>query len=147
MKRATSLVALLAGCFVLSGLAAAAVKLDGVKCPLSGKAAKEDHAVDYNGGKVYLCCGNCPDAFKKDVKKYALKGNAQLVATEQAKQSKCPLSGGDLNNEATLTIEGAKVTFCCNNCKGKAEKAKGEEQLSLVFGEEAWKKGGFKVGK
>ena len=147
MKRATSLFALLAGCFVLSGVAIAAAKLDGIKCPVSGQAVKEDKTAEHNGGKVYFCCDKCPDAYKKDVKKYSNKANAQLVATEQAKQSKCPLSGGDLNDEATLTIEGAKVTFCCNNCKGKVEKAKGDEQLSMVFGEDPWKKAGFKVGK
>jgi len=147
MKRTTSLIALFAGCFVLSGLAMAAVKLDGIKCPISGKAVKEDQSAEHNGGKVYFCCGNCPDAYKKDVKKYTPKANAQLVATEQAKQAKCPFSGGDLNDETTITVEGAKVQFCCNNCKGKAEKAKGDEQLALIFGEEAWKKGGFKVGK
>jgi hypothetical protein len=31
------------------------VKLDGIKCPLSGKAATEN-SVDYKGGKVYFCC-------------------------------------------------------------------------------------------
>ncbi|MCY2962856.1 MAG: hypothetical protein NT069_04250 [Planctomycetota bacterium] len=147
MKRTISLLALVASCFVLTGLAAAAVKLDGIKCPVSDKAVKEDQSVDHNGGKVYLCCGGCPDAFKKDVKKYTPKANHQLVATAQAKNSKCPFSGGDLNDEAELTIGGAKVKFCCNNCKGKAEKAKGDEQLSLVFGEDAWKKGDFKVSK
>jgi hypothetical protein len=26
-----------------------------------------------------------------------------------------------------------KVEFCCNNCQGKVEKAKGDEQVSMVF--------------
>ena len=101
MKRTTSVQSLVAASFLLSGLAMAAVKLDGLKCPISGKA----------------------------------------------KQAKCPLSGGDLNKETEISIAGAKVQFCCNNCKGKAEKAKGDEQVNLVFGADAWKKGGFKVGK
>jgi hypothetical protein len=147
MKRSTSLLALVAGCFLLSGLAVAAVKLDGIKCPVSGKDVKEDKAVDYAGGKVYLCCGGCPDAFAKDTKKFATKANHQLVATGQAKQAKCPLSGGDLKDGTEVTIHGAKVKFCCNNCKGKAEKATGDEQVNLVFGEDAFKKGGFKVSK
>ena len=147
MKRKTSVLALVAGGFLLSSLAMAAVKLDGVKCPVSGKDVKEEHAVDFGGGKVYLCCGGCPDAFKKDTAKFTAKGNHQLLATGQAKQAKCPLSGGDLNKDTEVTIHGAKVQFCCNNCKGKAEKAKGDEQVNLVFGADAWKKGGFKVGK
>ena len=66
MKRTTSVLALVAGSFLLSSLAMAAVKLDGIKCPVSGKDVKEENAVDFGGGKVYLCCGGCPDAFKKD---------------------------------------------------------------------------------
>jgi hypothetical protein len=69
------------------------------------------------------------------------------LATGQAKQAKCPLSGGDLKDGTEVTIHGAKVKFCCNNCKGKAEKATGDEQVNLVFGEDAFKKGGFKVSK
>lgn len=147
MKRTTSVLSLVAASFLLSGLAMAAVKLDGLKCPISGKDVKEEHAVDFGGGKVYLCCGGCPDAFKKDTAKFTAKGNHQLLATGQAKQAKCPLSGGDLNKDTEITIAGAKVQFCCNNCKGKAEKAKGDEQVNLVFSADAWKKGGFKVGK
>ena len=63
-------------------------------CPVSGKAAVEDKTVAYKGGKVYLCCGGCPAAFEKDTAKYATKANAQLIATGQATQTKCPLSGG-----------------------------------------------------
>ena len=147
MKRTTSVLSLVVASFLLSGLAMAAVKLDGVKCPISGKDVKEEHAVDFGGGKVYLCCGGCPDAFKKDTAKFTAKGNHQLLATGQAKQAKCPLSGGDLKDGTEVTIHGAKVKFCCNNCKGKAEKATGDEQVNLVFGEDAFKKGGFKVSK
>ena len=147
MKRTTSVLSLVAASFLLSGLAMAAVKLDGLKCPISGKDVKEEHAVDFGGGKVYLCCGGCPDAFKKDTAKFTAKGNHQLLATGQAKQAKCPLSGGDLNKETEISIAGAKVQFCCNNCKGKAEKAQGDEQVNLVVGADAGKKGGFKVGK
>ena len=33
-----------------------------------------------------------------------------------------------------LAVGDAEVTFCCNNCKGKVEKASDEEKLTLVFG-------------
>lgn len=121
-------------------------KLNGAKCPISDKAAKADHAVDYRDGKVYLCCGGCPDAFAKDKAKYSTKANHQLALTGQTKQEKCPLSGGDLNKDATADVNGVKVTFCCNNCKGKVEKAKDSEKLELVFADKAFDKG-FKVEK
>jgi len=120
------------------------VKLDGIKCPLSGKAATEN-SVDYKGGKVYFCCENCPKAF--DAKKHGTKANAQLVATGQAKQAKCPISGAKLNPDTAITVAGAKVAFCCEKCQGKVKDATGDDQIALVFGEEAFKKAGFAVEK
>lgn len=122
-------------------------KLNGAKCPVAGtKAAKADQSADYRGAKVYFCCGGCPGAFAKDKAKYATKANHQLVQTGQAKQEKCPLSGGDLNKDATADVAGVKVTFCCNNCKGKVEKAEGDAKLELAFADAAFDKG-FKVEK
>lgn len=147
MKRFSLLVAVACG-LLLTTVYAADVDLKGVKCIVAtDKDAKADKSVDFKGGKVYFCCGNCPKAFSKDEKKYTTKANAQLVQTGQAKQGKCPISGQPVNDEKELTVGGAKVKFCCDNCKGKVEKAKGDEQLNLVFSEEAWKKGEFKVEK
>ena len=33
-----------------------------------------------------------------------------------------------------LDVGGTEVGFCCNNCKGKVEKASPDEQVTLVFG-------------
>lgn len=116
-------------------------------CPVAKtKAAKEDKTAEYRGAKVYFCCGGCPDAFKKDTAKYAVRANMQLVQTSQAKQEKCPLSGGDLNADTKIKVGDAEVAFCCNNCKGKVEKATGDDQLALVYSDKAFDKG-FKVAK
>jgi uncharacterized pyridoxamine 5'-phosphate oxidase family protein len=110
---------------------------------MAPKDAKEANAADWKEGKVYFCCGGCKGKFEKMTKeekeKMAAKSNSQLVATKQYEQKACPLSGGDLNPEATLEVAGAQVAFCCNNCKGKVEKMKGEEQVETVFGEKAFK--------
>ena len=116
------------------------------KCVVSGAAAKEDKTADYRGGKVYLCCDNCPKAFAKDTKKFAVKANAQLVETGQATQVKCPLSGAKLNPEQTVMVGDVKVQFCCGNCKGKVAEAKGDAQAELVFSDTAFDKG-FEVKK
>ncbi len=146
MKRFSLLVVTLG--FALTTAYAADVKLDGVKCIVNGKAAaKADKSADYKGGKVYFCCDNCPKAFAADEKKFSTKANAQLVATGQAKQGKCPISGKDVDKSKELTVGGAKVQFCCDNCKGAVEKATGDDQLAKVFSEDAWKKGEFKVEK
>jgi YHS domain-containing protein len=137
-----SSVALLA----LTVYAADEVKLEGVKCIINPKAAaKAGTGVDYKGGQVFFCCMNCPKKF--DATKNAVAANHQLVATKQAKQEKCPITGRELNAEHKVTINGAEVTFCCPNCKGKVAKAEGEDQLKMVFSNEAFDKAGFKVSK
>ena len=115
-------------------------------CPVANKAAVEDKTVDYKGGKVYFCCGNCSAAFSKDTAKFAVKANQQLAATGQAKQIKCPLSGAKLNPDANVMVGDVKVEFCCNNCKGKVAEAKGDAQAELVFSDKAFEKG-FEVTK
>jgi YHS domain-containing protein len=118
----------------------AADKLDGIKCPVSGKAVKEDKTVDYKGGKVYFCCENCPKAFEKDTAKFAVKANQQLAATGQYVQKACPLSGQKLNPEKTVKVGDVTVTFCCEKCQGKVSSAKGDEQAELVFADKAFDK-------
>ena len=116
------------------------------KCPVSGKDAIKDASLDYKGAKVYFCCPGCPDAFKADTAKFAAKANQQLVQTKQATQEKCPLSGGKLNPDTAVKVGEVSVTFCCNNCKGKVEKAEGDAQPDLVFSDAAFEKG-FVVAK
>ena len=146
MKRFTaSACAALIACAALALRAEEAKKVE-LKCPVSGQAAKADHTVDFNGGKVQFCCDKCPKAFSADTAKFATKANAQLIASGQAKQVKCPLSGGKLNPEAKKTVASVEVQFCCNMCKGKVEKAQGDDQLALVFSNEAFKKG-FEIKK
>jgi YHS domain-containing protein len=116
------------------------------KCIVAGQPAKEDKAADYKGGKVYFCCDNCKGKFEKEPAKYAVKANAQLVQTKQAKQVKCPLSGQPCKEDQTTEVAGVKVAFCCGNCKGKVAGAKGDDQAALVFSDEAFKKG-FEVPK
>ena len=124
--------------------AAEEVKLDGIKCVMNPKAAaKSASSVDYKGGKVYFCCDNCPKKF--DAEKNAVAANHQLVATKQAKQSKCPLSGEPCKPDHKVTVNGATVAFCCEQCQGKAEKATGDDQLKLLFSNAAFEKAGFKV--
>lgn len=120
--------------------------LEGVKCIIqTTKPAKADKSVDYKGGKVYFCCANCPKAF--DPAKHGTKANHQLVATGQAKQAKCPLTGKDVDTTTKISVAGADVCFCCNNCKGAVEKLKGDEQIAKVFSDAAFEKAGYKVGK
>jgi YHS domain-containing protein len=141
-------IAAILGCLVLSFSAvlshAEETKGPKVACPVSGQPVNEECTVDYKGGKVAFCCGNCAGAFKKDSTKFAAKANHQLVVTKQAKLVKCPFSGGKLNPETAIEVAGVRVCFCCNNCKGKAEAA--EDKVALLFNDAAFGKG-FEVKK
>ncbi len=139
---------------ITSSLAIAAdeSKLDGVMCLLQGKkAVNAEKASKYKDGKVYFCCDGCLGKFDKmtaeEKAKLAPKANSQLVASKQYTQEACPFTGGKLNDEMKLTVGGAEVKFRCGNCKGKAEKMEGAEQLEKVFGDAAFEKGKFKPVK
>lgn len=121
-------------------------KLEGIKCPVSGKPVKEASAVEFKGAKVYFCCDGCPKEFEANTAKYTAKANHQLVATKQFKEVKCPLAGKDLNPDTAIEVAGVKVCFCCNGCKGKATKAEGDAQIDLIFNDKAFEKG-FEIVK
>ena len=104
------------------------------KCPVSGKNCNPEKHADFGGGKVYFCCGNCEKAFAGDSAKFSAKAHQQLVSTGQLVQKGCPFSGGAVKDGTQLTIGDAEVGFCCNNCKGKVEKASADEQVTMVFG-------------
>src|SRR5688572_25450885 len=124
----------------------AKVKIEGVKCVVAGsKDAKEANSLEYKGGKVFFCCMNCPKAFSKDTAKFAAKANHQLVATGQAKQGACPISGQPVDDTKSVTVNGATVKFCCEICQGKAEKA--DDKVELLFSDKAFEKGKFSVAK
>jgi YHS domain-containing protein len=145
MRKMTLLSVMVATALCLSIGAKAADDAPKLKCPVSGKFVNKDHGAAYKDGQVYFCCENCPKAFQADTQKYASKANAQLVATGQYKEVKCPLTGQALNPKTATKIGGVSVAFCCNGCKGKVAKAKKGDKLDLVFSDAAFAKGFEKV--
>jgi YHS domain-containing protein len=131
--RLLSLTAIVLALFAIHSIRAADEKAPALKCPVSGKAASTDHAKDYDGGKVYFCCDNCPEEFAKDTAKYAAKAHHQMVQTGQLVEAKCPLTGRPLNPAMTVEIDGVKVAFCCGNCKKKIEAMAADDQKEAVF--------------
>ena len=147
-------VVLLAGACVLTTVAALLISdvraddkkkkdiMELITCPISGKEVNKKATAEHNKGKVFFCCGNCVNAFGKDPSKWITKANFQLVATEQYKQKGCPLSGGKVKASTIIKVAlgDAKVPvgFCCPKCQGKAEGAKGDKQLDLLFSAKAF---------
>jgi ribosome-binding protein aMBF1 (putative translation factor) len=116
-----------------------------LKCPLSGKPVDETKTVEFNGGTVAFCCGNCPKAFAKNKEKFAAKANLQLVQSGQLKQVKCPLTGRPMNPEKVVKLDGAEVSVCCAGCLGKVEKlASDDEKIELLLSDTSK---GFKPAK
>jgi len=133
------------GAALVAGMLLAADKAEKtLLCPLSGEAVSKDASADYKGGKVYFCCDGCKAKFAKDTAKYATKANEQLVASGQAKQVACPFSGHSCKASTAIDVDGNKVCFCCNNCKGKVAAADKDKQIEMVFGDKAFAKA-FKV--
>ena len=109
-------------------------------CPVMDRPINKEFSADYKGGTVYFCCAKCVDKFKADSEKYAMKANHQLVATGQAEQKACPLTGGKLNPEKTVMVSGVEVEFCCGNCQGKVTKADDKQKMEMVFSDKAFEK-------
>ena len=115
-------------------------------CPVMDRPIDKSISSDHMGGTVYFCCAKCKTKFDDDSSRYAAKANAQLVATGQAKQVKCPLTGRGLNPEKATAVGGVDVEFCCANCLAKVEKSGDEKAMQLVFAEKPFKTG-FEVKK
>jgi YHS domain-containing protein len=124
-------------CLCLSAQAADEPKLN---CPVSGHPASKEHAEKYKDGQVYFCCDDCPKEFKENAKKYAAKANAQLAATGQYKEVKCPFSGGKLNPDTKVEVAGVDVTFCCEKCQAKVTKANKDARIKMVFADKVFDK-------
>jgi len=125
-----------------------AKKVTKVKCVVADKEIEISKAVSvsYRKATAYVCCNNCKAKFEKDSSKFSTKSNHQLFQTNQAKQVKCPISGGDVDSSKTVKVSGVTIAFCCGKCQGKVEAAKGDDQLALAFADKAFDKG-FKVTK
>ena len=63
---------------------------------------------------------------KEEPKKEAPKKDDKKKDEKKAINTKCPLSGKDVDAAATSVYKSQTIAFCCGNCKGKfdAEPAK-----------------------
>lgn len=110
-----------------------------VKCVVSGDEIDLEENSSYKNGKVYFCCGGCKEEFDESSKKFTTNANFQLLSTAQYSQTSCPITGRKIKANKMVTVDGANVAFCCNNCLGKATKS--EDKLSLLFSDASFDKG------
>ncbi|MBN2713896.1 MAG: hypothetical protein JXR97_15870 [Planctomycetes bacterium] len=74
--------------------------------------------VDAKGKRIYVCCGGCVAAVKKDpegaLKKLAKLGEkAEDIPIEQ---KTCPVMGGPINKDLFVEYKGKKIYVCCEGC-------------------------------
>jgi len=118
------------------------VDLTDVKCFIMPKRdVKESKAVEHLDGKVFFCCPGCIKKWNKSPETFTTVANLQLVQTGQYEQTKCPISGGDLDDEQVVEVDGMKVKFCCEHCVAKVTAATTDDaKRELVFGEKRFAK-------
>lgn len=96
------------------------------KCPVSGKDVDPAKLADYKGQKVALCCGNCLGKFKENPEQFASKIVADLVKKPEPQvthvNSKCPVSGKDVDPTKIFAYKDQKIAFCCGNCLSNFQK-------------------------
>ena len=122
-----------------------AVKLQ-TTCPVGGEKISKASYADHEGHRVYFCCDDCKGKFTKEPKKFATAANAQLFATKQFKQVKCPLTGKDVKEGLTVKVAGQEVGLCCAGCEKKVTGMEEKDQVEALFGEKAFEKS-FELAK
>lgn len=117
--------------------------LSGVKCIINPKAdVKDSTGVEFNGGTVYFCCGNCAGKFSDKPDNFAAPANYQMVTSGQFKQTACPLTGRPVNNDLSAQVGQVKVGLCCNGCKKKMDEATDlAARTAIAFGTDAFGQG------
>jgi YHS domain-containing protein/uncharacterized membrane protein len=94
-------------------------------CPVSSKPADRTRTAVYEGKIVAFCCDDCKANFLKDPKPHLARlelfakpppGNLGLA---RAINTKCPVSGKDVDPTKTSMHDGKVLAFCCDQCKAK----------------------------
>jgi YHS domain-containing protein/mono/diheme cytochrome c family protein len=99
------------------------------KCPVSGKDVDPAHTAERDGQVIAFCCDQClakftadPSAFLDKVEGFVPKAkDGPKPVAQQPVNTKCPVSGKDIDPAATLEHDGRIVAFCCANCRAKFE--------------------------
>jgi YHS domain-containing protein len=89
-------------------------------CPVSGKPVVATQTSLYEGRLVAFCCGDCKAAFDKEPTKFAAK--LPPISAAVPVNTKCPVSGKDVDSTKTSVFEGKLVAFCCGDCKASFDK-------------------------
>jgi YHS domain-containing protein len=96
------------------------------KCPMSGRAVNLQQTLTHEGETIAFCCGDCKANFSQNPAEHASKIQRLTVNT------KCPMSGRDINPAQTLTHEKERIAFCCGDCKANFEQDPAQHLAKVV---------------
>jgi YHS domain-containing protein len=105
-----------------------------------GRIPNPDLTTAYKGGVVQFCCKGCIEEFKNSPSKFAAVANHQLVATQQARQERCPVTGGPFDPAISAEIAGVVVYFANEGPCATVRNADEAQRVNLVFGDSAFGK-------
>jgi len=93
-------------------------------CPVMGGKINKEIFADHDGKRVYFCCNDCMEKFKKNPRQYIRKLEKQGVTPEKIgkPQTSCPVLGKKINKEIFADHDGKRAYFCCNDCMEKFKK-------------------------
>jgi YHS domain-containing protein len=93
-------------------------------CPVMGNPINKEVYSDYNGKRIYFCCKDCSEKFKKNPDQYILKSEKKGVVFKDAPivQEVCPLTGKPIDKIFHSDYKGDRIYFCCGNCKATFDK-------------------------
>lgn len=57
-------------------------------CPVTGEEINKALFVDYEGKRIYVCCGSCLGPIKKDPAKYVTKLESEGITLDKAESAK-----------------------------------------------------------
>jgi YHS domain-containing protein len=87
------------------------------KCPVSGKDIDATKTSEVSV-TVGFCCSKCQAKFEGDAEAKAKAVKKYAGSKDSPANTKCEISGKDLNKDNTATAS-LTVAFCCGNCKEK----------------------------
>ena len=91
-------------------------------CPIMGGEINKEVFTDYNGMRIYFCCGGCDGTFMEDPEKYLSQMRAGGVEPEklvtEKPQALCPVMGNPINKDIFVDHNGMRIYFCCGGCDG-----------------------------
>jgi YHS domain-containing protein len=99
-------------------------------CPVMKGKIKLNVYADYQGKRVYFCCGGCIEDFNKNAAKIIADMESQGIILDAA-QVKCPVLGEKVDREVYVDYGGRRIYFCCKPCvdKFKQDPAKYSKKL------------------